>query len=99
MRRILVQAIGETRSSHRGRLDIIANILDSSGEAVRKTAIMYRCNLSFRQLQVYLRFLLKKELLKTFTEHRSAKHRFFETTEKGMDFLKAYRSLEALMSV
>jgi len=99
VRRILVQAIGEVKSSHRGGLDIIANILDSAGDRVRKTSIMYRCNLSFRQLQVYLRFLLKKELLKTFTERRSSKHRFFETTERGMDFLKAYRNLEALMSV
>ena len=99
MRRILVQAIGEVKSSHRGRLDIIASILDSAGNSVRKTAIMYRCNLSFRQLEVYLKYLLKKELLKTFTVQRSSKHRFFATTEKGMDFLKAYRSLEALMTV
>jgi predicted transcriptional regulator len=96
---VLVELRSEVRSSHRGRLDIIANILASAGSGVRKTAIMYKCNLSFRQLEVYLKFLERKALLKTFLRRESPKQRVFETTKRGMDFLKAYRSLEALMSV
>lgn len=88
----------ETRVSHRGRLDIIAHILSSSVGGVRKTSIMYRCNLSFKQLEVYLGFLLNKGLLKVFNGVESEASQFFETTSRGMDFLRAYRNLDALMS-
>ena len=94
----MVQTIDETGSSHRGRFDIIANILASSVGGVRKTSIMYKCNLSFRQLEVYLGFLLNKELLKMFTKRESEASQFFETTDRGMNFLRAYQNLDALMS-
>jgi len=96
---LLVQTTTETKSSHRSRLDIIANILVSSMGGVRKTSIMFGCNLSFKQLEVYLGFLLNKGLLRVFTRRQSATNRFFETTTRGMDFLRAYRNLDALMSV
>jgi len=99
VRRVLVQTASETKSSHRGRLDIIANILTSAAGGVRKTSIMYKCNLSFRQLEIYLGFLLNKGLMKMFTKRESTTSQFFETTDRGIDFLKAYRNLEALMSV
>jgi predicted transcriptional regulator len=95
---VLVQTIDEMRLSHRGRLDIIANILNSAVGGVRKTSIMYKCNLSFKQLEVYLGFLLTKDLLRMFTKVESEASQFFETTERGMDFLRAYRNLDALMS-
>jgi predicted transcriptional regulator len=96
---VLVQTTREAKSSHRGRLDIMANILTSAVGGVRKTSIMYKCNLSFRQLEVYVRFLLKKGLLRTFIKKQSAASLFFETTDQGMDFLRAYKNLDALMSV
>lgn len=94
---VLVQAAMQTKSSHRGRLDIIAHILTSAVGGVRKTTIMYRCNLSFRQLEAYLGLLLSKELLKMLTRRESSASRYFETTERGLRFLKAYRSLNSLM--
>lgn len=98
MRSFLVPIAGETKSSHRGRLDIMADILNSAAGGVRKTSIMYNCNLSFRQLEVYLGFLLKKGLLRMFAKRESATSHFFETTERGKDYLRAYRNLAALMS-
>ncbi len=98
MRRFLVPTAGETKSSHRGRLDIMADILNSAAGGVRKTSIMYKCNLSFKQLEVYLGFLLKKGLLRMFVKRKSAASHFFETTDRGMDYLRAYRNLAALMS-
>ncbi|UCE95186.1 MAG: hypothetical protein JSV51_05475 [Candidatus Bathyarchaeota archaeon] len=94
----MVQTLSETKSSHRGRLDIISNILVSAVGGVRKTTIMYKCNLSFRQLETYLGFLLKKDLLRVFIKSESSSSRFFETTERGVDFLRAYRNLAALMT-
>lgn len=97
MRRVLVQVLSELKSSHRGRLDIIATILRSAMGGVRKTSIMYRCNLSFKQLEVYLGFLLRKGHVKMFLRSEGNSNRFFKTTEKGLNFLQAYRNLEELM--
>jgi len=97
-RRVLVQVLSELKSSHRGRLAIIATILRSTMIGARKTSIMYKCNLSFKQLEFYLGFLLRKGHLKMSTKSRGNNSRFFETTEKGFDFLQAYRNLEEVMS-
>jgi predicted transcriptional regulator len=59
---------------------------------------MYRCNLSFKQLEVYLGFLLNKGLLKEFNGVQNAASQFFETTDQGMSYLRAYKNLDALMS-
>jgi len=44
----------------------------------------------------YLDFLLRKRLLRV-TENSSSNPGLFEITDKGKEFLKAYRSLKALM--
>ena len=86
--RLLVQTASESKSSHRGRLDIIADILSSANGGVRKTSIMYKCNLSFKQLEAYMGFLLRKDLLRKFTRRESKESHFFETTKQGLDFLR-----------
>jgi len=98
VRRVWVQVLSELKSSHRGRLDIIATILRSTMVGVRKTSIMYTCNLSFKQLEVYLGFLLRRGHVEMFTRSERNSNRFFKTTERGLDFLQAYRNLEELMS-
>jgi predicted transcriptional regulator len=75
----------------RSDIDIMANILGEARGASRKTRIMYRCNLSHRQLEVYLKLLLGMGFLVSSSD-------FFETTGKGRKFLDAYRTLQALMS-
>ncbi|MGD8546067.1 MAG: winged helix-turn-helix domain-containing protein [Candidatus Bathyarchaeota archaeon] len=84
----------ERSMSHRGRFDIIADILEASAEEeVRKTHIMYRCNLSFKQLTSYLGFLLEKGLLHNVIENKESNSDSFEITDKGKRFLKAYKGL------
>jgi predicted transcriptional regulator len=78
-------------------MDIMADILDQAKHGVKKTRIMYTCNLSFRQLRVYLDFLLKKRFLALITSKEESV-RFFKTTKKGLDFLEAYNSLQAVIS-
>jgi predicted transcriptional regulator len=75
----------------RSDIDIMANILDEARRGARKTRIMYRCNLSHRQLQAYLKLLLGMELLASQSD-------FFQTTVKGRKFVDAYRALKALMT-
>ncbi|MEM3580528.1 MAG: winged helix-turn-helix domain-containing protein [Candidatus Bathyarchaeia archaeon] len=92
-----LQTNNTSRSNkHRGSLDIIADILEASKGKTRKTYLMYRCNLSFRQLKNYLNLLLKRGLLKAI-EDNSNNTSLFRITEKGERFLETYKGLVGLM--
>lgn len=81
----------------RSRTDIMASILNearSSPIGSRKTRLMYRCNLSFRQLQIYLRLLVSKGFLRVDLKNGSTeKIEVYYATEEGLSFLKAYNDL------
>lgn len=93
----LVQTEKEEDFTVRGRMDIIADILGEAKPGIRKTRIMYMCNLSFRQLSVYLDFLLKRKFLAVVTSLEE-NSRFYKTTKKGLAFLEAYKNLQAVIS-
>jgi predicted transcriptional regulator len=93
----LVQTEKEAEFAVRGRLDIIADMLDLAKDGSKKTRIMYMCNLSFRQLGVYLGFLVKRGFL-VLSDSEEENARVFRTTEKGLAFLKAYQGLQAVIS-
>jgi len=95
---LLVQMERRQELQHRGRIDIIANILRESMDGAKKTHIMYRCNLSFRQLQLYSNLLLEKNLLQIVHEEESSEIDFFEITDKGHAFLKAYKNISTLLT-
>jgi len=84
-------------SQKRSEIDIMARILSEARKGARKTRIMYRCNLSHRRLQVYLKFLLAMRLLLSVSGKGDRKTHFYETTTKGRDFLDAYGKLKELM--
>ena len=94
---VLVRAEKELTFLHWSQIDIIANILSVANRRMRKIHIMYSCNLGFRQLQIYLDFLLKNEFLKPCTA--SGKNEFFEATSKDLALLDAYRSLKLTLGV
>jgi len=94
---LLAQTKRRVGNSNRGRLDITADILEASYGGARKTYLMYRCNMSFRQLKYYLDFLLRKELLCMVAGDVSSNHSLFEITDKGKEFLKSYKGLKALV--
>jgi len=76
----------------------MANVLRVAVGGAKKTHIMYKCNLSFRQLQVYLDLLLDRGLLKRVSESREREEaNLFETTKKGRAFLNAYRNIKVLL--
>ena len=83
-------------NSHRGRLDIIADILDASLGGGRKTHLMSHCNLSFRQLKSYLHFLLTQGFL-VLVRGNGSFNESLEVTDKGRQFLRAYKGLMTLM--
>ena len=82
-------------NNHRGNLDIIADILGASDAGAKKTYLMYHCNLSFKQLKNYSSFLVGSGLLNVAKEE--ANNGKLQTTDKGKEFLRAYKDLKALM--
>jgi len=81
-------------SKRRDKLYIVAEILEIAKEGTLKTQVMYRANLSFTQLNEYLNFMLKIELLeKTETNGREV----YTATDKGLDFLQRYREITQLL--
>ena len=77
-------------------IDIMASILSEALKGAKKTHIMYRCNLSYRQLEVYLRLLLGMGLLASPSGKDDSNSCLFRTTAKGREFLEAYNTLRAL---
>jgi len=82
----------------RSDIDIMANILSEANEATKKTRIMYRCNLSHSQLQLYLQVLNELGFLAPHSKKEDTKPKYFRTTSKGFKFLDAYHNLKSLMT-
>jgi len=89
--RVQVESGLSRRLRKRSDMDITASILSEARGGARKTRIMYRCNLSHKQLQAYLKLLLSMGLLASSSD-------LFQTTAKGRKFVEAYRTLKALMT-
>jgi len=92
----LVKAKDLLSSPHtrRGRLSIIANILDVAKTGAIKTRIMYGASLSFSQLGDYLSLLLDANLLKTV---ETANKPIYRTTKKGLQYLQCYMEIGELL--
>ena len=82
----------------RSDIDIMANILSAAKKGAKKTRIMYKCNLSYGQLQVYLQVLCEMGLLASQPKEADEKPNYFKTESKGFRFLEAYRVLKSLMT-
>ena len=80
----------EMSAKRRDRLDIIAQIMEIANEGTIKTQIMYKANLSFTQLNIYLKRLTSLKLLsKTDADGKE----IYTTTEKGLNFLQHHQEL------
>ncbi len=84
----------ELPSKRRDKLCIIAEILEIAKEGTLKTQIMYKANLSFAQLNDYLSFMLKINLIQKL---KSKGKEVYIATEKGLDFLQRQCELNELL--
>ena len=84
----------ENYRKRRDRLYIIAEILTIARDGCLKTQIMYRANLSFAQLNEYLSFLTKMDLLIVQNENRKNTYR---TTAQGEKYLEKYKDLANIL--
>lgn len=76
----------------------MANILSISTNGAKKTQLMYKCNMSFKQLESYLNLLTEKKLLNKRAHNGSKDLVIYEITGKGHSFLQTYSSLKALLT-
>ena len=86
--------IAETTSRRRDKLCIMAEVLEIAKEGTLKTQIMYKANLSFAQLNEYLKFMLKIKLMQKLTNQGKD---VYIATEKGLDFLQRQSELTELL--
>jgi predicted transcriptional regulator len=88
-------ALEQKPSVNRTRVEILANILQVASNRTLKTHIMYRANLSHRQLEKYLSFLETNGMLeRVLDEDAIMKYR---VTQKGVEFLKDYERLSSYL--
>lgn len=89
-----MDSLGSSSSKRRDKLYIIAEILEIAKEGTLKTQVMYKANLSFTQLNGYLKFMIKISLLDRIQNNNKEVYR---ASEKGIDFLERYREITELL--
>ena len=80
--------------SRRDRFEIIYRILKNCEIATQKTRIMYNSNLSYEQLQKYIKFLVSINLLEEIEKDGKT---FYQINESGKEFIDEYRRLMSML--
>lgn len=78
----------------RGRFEIANEILSLCHTPSQKTHILYKCNLSFEQLEKYLDYLISNNLLESFSKDGKV---FYRLTGNGRRFIKKYKRLNRFL--
>lgn len=82
--------------ANRTRIEIFANVLTVAQDVVLKTHIMYKANLSHKQLEKYLSHLLLNGLIEQIYNTSDRGNRF-RITQKGAQFLEDYSRLSSYL--
>jgi predicted transcriptional regulator len=77
--------------NNRGKIQIMGDVLALGTSGIKKTHVMYRANLSYEQVQLYLGELISKRLIAQ--DVSSPDGVVYRTTEKGREFLQYYTRL------
>ena len=78
----------------RSRFEIIGEILSLAADGAKKTSIVYRANLNFNVVNRYLNLLIQEGFINS---HAGSAGKFkFKITEKGLEFLNAYKKLKTV---
>ncbi len=86
----------DIESKRRDKLSIITEILEIAKDGTLKTQIMYKASLSFSQLNAYLNFMMKIQLIHKFVNNGKE---MYQITQKGLDFLQRCRGIMELLNV
>ena len=77
--------------SNRSKEEIWANMIEVATSPINKTSIMYKANLSYAQLQIYLGLLKDRQLLMKTDEEQ------WVATEKGRQFVNTYNTIRSIL--
>ena len=77
-------------SQRRNNLEIVAEILKIAKKGAKKTRIVYGANMNFKMLDEYLEKLTKAGLIAN-SENNGG---LIKTTEKGIEYLQQFYSLQ-----
>ncbi len=80
------------RKNNRGKIQIMGDVLALGTSGIKKTHIMYKANLSYEQVHLYLGELIAKRLMVQDASSPS-EGVVYRTTEKGREFLQYYTRL------
>ncbi len=78
-------------SLKRSRYMILSQILDICTNGASKTRIVYKGNLNFSTVNLYLDSLIKNDLIEEKNNEQS--HKIYKTTEKGMNLLENMKQI------
>jgi predicted transcriptional regulator len=83
-------------NERRSDANIIVEILKAASAGAKKTEIVYRVNLNFKQVRKYLDFLGSKGLI--FIDASSDGKKIYRSTDRGKAFVKRYRETIKLLA-
>jgi len=94
-----------TRRTHkisnlRNDYDIILDILDSikAKESLTKTVIMRACNLNFGQVNRYLDFMIRHDLVRAvWPQKRTTELARYKITPQGVEFTEAFQKALSML--
>ncbi|MHB8567282.1 MAG: winged helix-turn-helix domain-containing protein [Nitrososphaerales archaeon] len=79
---------------NRSRVEILYDIIAAAKPYGKKTHLMYKGNLSYQQLDLYLNFILKNGLL---DERIVDEIKLYFITQKGIEFMKLFEAMHKLL--
>jgi predicted transcriptional regulator len=88
---MMTTTTSEQRKNNRGKIQIMGDVLALATSGIKKTHIMYRANLSYEQVHLYLGELIAKRLIAQ--DVSSSDGVVYRITEKGREFLLYYTRL------
>ena len=83
---------------NRSRMEILYDIVSASKSPAKKTNLMYKSNLSFKQLELYLGFLIEQGLIEVRPEE-SGSGRMYGATSRGFQFSKLFEDLQGYLTI
>ena len=78
------------RKNNRGKIQIMGDVLALASSGIKKTHIMYKANLSYEQVHLYLTEMMEKGLV---MQDVSSDGVIYRATEMGREFLVHYTHL------
>jgi predicted transcriptional regulator len=77
-------------------MEILYDIVAASKNSSKKTHLMYKSNLSFKQLRLYLDFLVDRGLI---DEKMDMQERTYCPTPRGLEFMTLFEELQHFLGI